>query len=168
MTDEQIKQAADAYAELLTAGNKEHYRAIYIAAKEGYETGAHSRDEEVEELQEEFESLRKGFYERGDKLKKLMLENNKLRNPWISVEERLPEKWKRIKVQSGTGEACWAWVSKTVFVNAEGWDNDPEKAFYDFDAKIWWSEFGDNIENLFGTPEYWMPIPSLKGGAHET
>ena len=146
-----------------------------------------TKEEEIEELKNELESLRKGFYERGDKLKELMLANNKLRNdnkdleqalacaedvvdtqrkeldilrnPWISVEERLPEKWKRIKVHSGTGEACYAWVSKTVFVNAHGWDNDPEKAFYDFDSKIWWSEYGDNIENLFGAPEYWMPIP---------
>lgn len=46
MTEEQIRQNEEMYAELVTAGNKEHYRAIYTAAKEGYETGAHSRDEQ--------------------------------------------------------------------------------------------------------------------------
>lgn len=152
MTDEQIKQNAEAYAdEKFPSGDE----LEMLRAEISYIAGAHSRDEEIKELNGQV-TLHK---ERADYYHDIYM---KLRTPWISVEERLPKKWKRIKVHSGTGEACWAWVSKTVFVNAHGWENDPEKAFYDFDSKIWWSEYGDNIENLFGAPEYWMPIPELK------
>ena len=84
MTEEQIKQNAETYAELVTAGNKEHYRAIYTAAKEGYETGAHSRDMEVKELSERVEELQE--YAR---LLQHVIDRD--RNPWISVEDRLPE-----------------------------------------------------------------------------
>ena len=88
MTDEQIKQNAEAYI------LKEYQKvpALTKCAIAGiFAAGAHSRDEEIEELQNELESLRKGFYERGGKLKELMLKNNELRNQWISIEERVPE-----------------------------------------------------------------------------
>lgn len=76
MTEEQIKQNAEKYAELLTAGNKEHNRAIYIAAKEGYETGAHSMLEEIEELELSLEAA-------ADVVKILS-------NPWVNASKQLP------------------------------------------------------------------------------
>lgn len=69
MTNKQIEQKAEAYAELLTAGNKEHNRAIYTAAKEGFEAGAYSRDEEIKELKEEIESLKENEKELFDGFK---------------------------------------------------------------------------------------------------
>lgn len=85
------------------------------------------------------------------------------KSPWISVEDRLPDKWKRIKVQQGLLEECYSWITKYVFVIKDGWET-PEKAFYDYEGKIWWSEFVDNIENLFGEPTHWMSIPELEKG----
>lgn len=97
MNAEQIRQKAEKYAKLITASNKEHYRAIYIAAKEGYETGAHSRDREVMDLEHLLNAERT--------TNKVLVEaNEKLRNPWISVEEKLPAKYELVLVKTGTGK----------------------------------------------------------------
>lgn len=62
MTEEQIKQNA-----IKAATEFKNWRHPQISFYDGYIAGAHSRDEEIKELETELESLRKGFYERGDK-----------------------------------------------------------------------------------------------------
>ena len=66
MTDEQTKQNAEEYAKKIYP-----YTVGKAAAIRDFIAGAHSRDEEVKEL-------------------------DQLRNPWISVEERLPEKTRNL------------------------------------------------------------------------
>lgn len=51
MTDEQIKQNAEEYAHKVNVFAEDEN--IYLAAKDGYMSGAHSRDEEIKELQVE-------------------------------------------------------------------------------------------------------------------
>jgi hypothetical protein len=51
MTDEQIKQNAEEYAHKVNVFAEDE--DIYLAAKNGYVSGAHSRDEEIERLKNE-------------------------------------------------------------------------------------------------------------------
>ena len=117
MTDEQIKQNAEVYVELLTAGNKEHYRTIYTAAKEGYETGAHSRDEEVKRLYNSLEHFRSII--------------NNLRNPWINGEKHPTDVTKDYLLEYEDGSyivAIWdssMWMSKDLHPL-----KDPKKWMY--------------------------------------
>lgn len=143
MTDEQIKQNAEAYADVFG-----RHMVDYYGVKDAYIAGAHSRDEEINKLQEEnlhMESLlsmhRKmtGEYE---------LKLQKLRNPWISVKDRLPEEEMNnisIPVAAITNEGYWF------------------KGQYDYDNKEWFfSEDPDHLE--FETGEfvtYWMSIPNI-------
>ena len=83
MTDEQIKQNAEEYAKAHTPlDNWETDKAL---AKFAFISGAHSRDEEIKELEDRNKVLDMNLVEQ-------QLENLQLSNPWISVEERLPEK----------------------------------------------------------------------------
>lgn len=66
-----------------------------------------------------------------------MKENVKLHNPWISVDDRMPEPNVKVIAHWNTGEIFDAWR------NDEG---------------IW---FIDII--TADKPDYWMPIPELKG-----
>lgn len=148
MTDEQIKQNAEEYILPLKGLPGADENITFIAAiREAHIAGAHSCNEEIKELQTELESLRKGFYERGDKLKMLMLENNKLRNPWISVEDRLPEESKKYK----------GWLSDTVFVVTN--KDDGTSARYDHATKTWCP-----AKILQGSITHWMPIPQIEKG----
>lgn len=88
MTDEQIGQNAGAYA----GNSAKHLQQPYEEYKlryDAYIAGAHSRNEEIEELQDELKLHR---------------------NQWISVEDRLPEK-KDGKIRSDvllvTLGQCW-------------------------------------------------------------
>lgn len=130
MTNEQIKQNAVVYAELLTAGNKEHYRTTYTAAKEGYETGAHSRDEEIEHLKKAVSSAQKGMAKLAEMI----------RNPWISVEERLPE----------NHQICFVYIKHKKF------------GFF-FDTRMYFENFGFVVHEK-EIVTHWMPIPEVKGG----
>jgi hypothetical protein len=97
MVNEEIKQNAEEYAShKLNWSRKRHNENPYLAWKEGFEDGAHSRDEEIEMLQNQIEELSEQL--------KMNAENiQKLRNPWISVEERLPEEGKCVFVRTVAG-----------------------------------------------------------------
>ena len=88
MTDEQIKQNA-------LKAEKEHgnfnYQYQGEAFNKGYIAGAHSRDEEIKGLKDRIERQKAiiSFDDLNEEA--LRKELNKLRNPWISVEDRLPE-----------------------------------------------------------------------------
>ena len=85
MTEEQIKQNAEAYASKLV--ERDYHEDIWLDLYDAYIAGAHSRDEEIKELKEEIESLQEqydslfdGFSKRGKKLGELMKENVKFRS----------------------------------------------------------------------------------------
>ena len=148
MTDEQIRQNAEKYADQFISrcfcGEWKDV-VLYFTA------GAHSRDEEIKELKEEIESLKEnekelfdGFKKRGTKLGELMKENVKLRNPWISVENRLPEEDKDVFVRKICTNGIFYLVGKVL--NGGKW------YCYGFG----WQD-ADAIT-------HWMPIPELKKG----
>jgi hypothetical protein len=133
MTDEQIKQNAQEWCiglhELVQ--NKS-------ACEESYIAGAQSRDEEIKELEERIKVLDMNLVEQ-------QLENQQLHNPWISVEDRLPEKLEN---------DC---VSYYVLTRIDG----PRQIWYmvnryNYDIKSW--------EGCNNNTTHWMPIPELKKG----
>lgn len=87
MTEQEIKQRAEEYANKVNAFAEDE--SVYFAAKDGYVSGAHSRDEEIKHLEEQLEITACDMI-----AYKAQVEQ--LRNPWISVEERLPEKTKGV------------------------------------------------------------------------
>ena len=164
MTDEQTKQNAEEYAKKIY-----HYTVGKAAAIRDFIAGAHSLDDEIKELKEEIESLQEqyntcfdGFTKRGTKLGELMKENVKLRNdnkdleqalacaedvvdiqrkelkqlrnPCISVEERLPEEPLTI---------CAVWL--------KGDDLVPHISLYDSGRFL--------LLPVDATVTHWMPIP---------
>lgn len=142
MTDEQIKQNADEYALKRTLVSTDSFHGMV----ENYLAGAHSRDEEIKELNNLLEARRESLFQSTKRITELEMENNQLHNPWISVEERLPEKIKN------------KGVSKYVFVT---WpDGTRGEAYYNYEeykAPRWEIKGAGIME-----PEYWMPIPKLK------
>ena len=151
MTNEQIREAAAKYI----VEDFEPTGVITEDRLKCYIAGAHSRDEEIEELQEELESIRRGFYERGDKLKELMLANNKLRNPWISVEERLPEESQIVFVHMKGGSFDSALYTSGAFERSLQLKFGMKDEGYTIIS--WEQKFKSNIT-------HWMPIPELKNG----
>ena len=99
MTDEQIKQNAEEYAEehaVRTDGGGWEEEYDYEEQEAAYIAGVHSLDEEIEQLEERIKVLDMNLVEQ-------QLENQQLRNPWISVEERLPEGGKDILLSYDDG-----------------------------------------------------------------
>lgn len=164
MTDKQIKQAAELYAELLT-GDKEHYSTIYTAAKEGFEAGAYGRDREVMDLEhllkvEKFTN------------KVLTEANEKLRNPWISVKDRLPENNCVVFVSlDGTEYLSAHYRAKSKrFITVS---KDKQTLVEVRKSSATYTTCGDCIkeerlysegqrEDITDIVTHWMPIPELK------
>lgn len=155
MTDEQIKQNAEHHIRELGVQGESRYFEM-----NGYIAGAHSRDEEIKELKEEIESLKEqynscfeGFSKRGTKLRELMKENVKLSNPWISVEDGLPEEDKE--------EEYW---SVEVYVRNEY--GGTTAACYNYKRKEWHLTYGrlEGGSLIHTNITHWMPIPELKKG----
>lgn len=137
MTEEQIKQNAEAYASYFYPRNSTIWQDHYNA----YITGAYSRDEEIVGYQSQINMM-------ADTLQQCMDELNKLRNPWISVKERLPEKIEN------------KGVSKNVFVTwSDGTRGEAYYNYKEYKAPRW------EIKGVgIMKPAYWMPIPELKKG----
>ena len=152
MTDEQIKQNAEQYAEehmVRTDGGGWEEEYDYEEQKAAYIAGAHSRNDEIEHKNTAIKELGKVC---GDLLvENLNLKTDlyKLQNPWISVKDRLPEEEVNnisIPVAAITNEGYWF------------------KGQYDYDNKEWFfSEDPDHLDFEAGEfVTYWMPIPELK------
>lgn len=138
MKSNQIEQKAAEYA-------KKHYDIPFeddssmnvIVSEESYVAGAHSRDTEVEMLQNQIAELSEQL--------KMNAENiQKLRNPLISVEDRLPE--------GNPDDKGYSVIVIGLFS-----DGSVSKCFYSIEEEIWFI-------GIFTTdrPNYWMPIPELK------
>lgn len=144
MTSEQIKQKAERYAE------------TYVSKTAAYIAGAHSRDEEIKELKAKYIQGAKDEIKMhceevkrlSSVISKLKSENNKLRNPWISVEDRLPEEGQAVIVRLafGAGNHATCNYSNGQFVWALGIETS-----------------NINIQSRLELPAitHWMPIPKV-------
>ena len=124
MTNEEIRQNAAEYVL-----NFEPTGVIIEDRLKCYIAGAHSRDEEVEQWKESKRRLRL----------RLMQEIHELRNPWISVAERLPEKINKF------------FSDFVLVMYTRGGKPYPFITRYDYECGMW------EIENV----THWMPIPEL-------
>lgn len=127
MTDEQIRQNADAYAGQFLEPYDEEYAPIkYVTAQMAHIAGAHSRDEEIGRMNTTIRLY-------ANQIAQLRKEIEQLRNPWISVEDRLPETGADIiyLMNSGTpgrNERYRKFDAEWFRMNVRHWQyaNDPE------------------------------------------
>ena len=89
MTGEQIKQNAEVYANTIRIGGLSD--SPKLIARVSFEEGAHSRDEEIYDLNRDIEDLQKMVKMRSDAFECARKEIGRLSNPWISAKERLPK-----------------------------------------------------------------------------
>lgn len=81
MTEEQIKQNAEEYANSMRLSTENPPSDYHIGIYDGYIAGAHSRDEEIEQLKKAVSSAQKAMAELAEMI----------RNPRINVTDKLPE-----------------------------------------------------------------------------
>lgn len=153
MTDEQIKQRAEEYAShKLDWSRNRHGENPYLAWKEGFEDGAHSRDEEVEMLQNQIEELSEQLKMNAENIKKL-------RNPWISVKDRLPieecdydgnRKFVLVRIYNFTRCAEWIEMAASYSEKCKDWRIADMR---------WLSKIADDMDIRV---THWMSIPGLK------
>jgi hypothetical protein len=155
MTEEQIKQIAEAYADSMIEIRGE---LEWCATRDDFIAGAHSRDEEIEELELSLEAA-------ADVVKILTKQSNELRNPWISVEKRLPAPRK---------DTCFSENCLVLYKDQEIGISYITEAYYDFGYKGnggWVLTFNDNEHFFYSDYQengcivtHWMPIPELEKG----
>jgi len=142
MTEEQIKQNADIYADKLYKDG----RCIESTAptiQEIYIAGAYSRDEEIEHYRRIATAYKIDAQDTAAECERLHDIIDKLHNPWISVEDRLPEK---INTFMSEPVLCRYTRGNKEYYHVCQYD-------YEFD------------EWQISKVTHWMPIPELpKGG----
>jgi len=143
MTDKQIKQNAEAYADSMI---EIHGELEWCATRDDFIAGAHSMLEEIEELELSLEAA-------ADVVKILTKQLNELDSPWISVEERLPEIEDEKEKRTGEVFVC---IKDGVYLVAH----------YSYFYKAWYAfdDRGGCMYRKIRTPRYWMPIPELEKG----
>lgn len=145
MTEEQIKQNADVYANSIDRGRGFHR---YLLIREAHIEGAHSRDEEVASLLSQLED-KDGY------IAHLREELDKLLNSWISVEDRLPKKTKGVfscQVRELEKDKIVYYKDERGYIHT-GYLN----------ANNHWRDL-DRDNTAIYTVTHWMPIPELKKG----
>jgi hypothetical protein len=151
MTEEQIKQNADIYADKLyedgrcTESTAPTIQEIYIA-------GAHSRDVEIYDLKRDIEDLQKMVKMRSDAYECARKEIDRLSNPWIRVEDRLPKGEDNPDEYNAPHRAR---SSSNVIITDGSIIN---RGYYSY-ARMRWEWNGGEIKVT-----HWMPIPELKKG----
>jgi septal ring factor EnvC (AmiA/AmiB activator) len=158
MTNEQIKQNAEEYYQKLDSITIEDPREPNVnSIIDAYTAGAHSRDEEIKRLENRLallnDDLDKALYRKEkfrqknqraqQHIKYLQAELKQLRNPWISVEERLPDIGQKVITITNKGKMLL--VARTT--------QPPHK-----------EEGGWRWEHYIGKVTHWMPIPKLEKG----
>lgn len=143
MTDKQIKQNADAYASKLV--ERDYHEDIWLDLYDAHIAGALSRDEEIGHYRRIAMAYKIDAQDTAAECERLHDIIDQLRNPWISVKDRLPEESKKYK----------GWLSDTVFVVTN--KDDGTSARYDHATKTWCP-----AKILQGSITHWMPIPELK------
>lgn len=138
MTEEQIEQRAKRYAE------------TYVSKTAAYIGGAHSRDEEIKELEEKLKYADESIADADKWIAKYKLELDQLRNPWISVKDRLPDDNKTVLLWFG-GYYAVAVMRNGKWWHCTGWQTDGGWSALD--------EISD-IATMYIT--HWMPIPDTQ------
>lgn len=145
MTDEEIKQNAEEYANSMYG--KKYQNELWKECYMIHIAGAHSRDEEIKHLEEHLERTSCDIITYKAQVEQLI---EQLRNPWISVDERLPEEDVyniSIPVVAITNNGYWF------------------KGHYNYNNEDWLFSEGtdfDFLDDEFVT--HWMHIPELKKG----
>lgn len=163
MTNEQIKQNAEQYALKKTLISTDSFHGM----AESYLEGAHSRDEEIKRLENRLalfnDDLDKALYRKEkfrhknqraqQHIKYLKAKLDKPSNPWISVEERLPEKTRNLSPFPDEYD------EKVVLViNKQG---GKRLAYRDYKG-VWRDDYNCEIVNQnYARITHWMPIPQL-------
>lgn len=175
MTEEQIIQNAEEYS-------KKHYDIPFEdnssmnveISEESYLAGAHSRDEEIEELNEQLKTCRKTLLKCTGRIIEVETEINKLCNQWISVENRLPEDNCVVFVSlDGTEYLSAHYRAKSKRFVTISKDKQTLVEVRKSDAT--YTVCGDCIkeerlysegqrEDITSLVTHWMPIPELKKG----
>ena len=145
MTEEQIKQNAEAYADSMIEIRGE---LEWCATRDDFIAGAHSRDEEIEHLARIATTYKVDAQDTVAECERLHDIIDQLRNPWHKTPPSTPDK------EAGRTEG----EKYIVSVNGE-----IHKATYEGYGR-WTLENGKfETENKF-TEVYWMPIPEYKKG----
>lgn len=152
MTEEQIKQNA-------LKAEKEHgnfnYQYQGEAFNKGYIAGAHSSDKEIEALEERIRIL-----ELASKVDDYLLDaiNERLRNPWISIEDRLPK------------DGDIVFTHSVLIIESGGVRNEEEQYLTQKYTCRWITDETKQINmcgekyDIVNKVTHWMPIPELKKG----
>lgn len=136
MTNEQIKQKAEAYAFALTRSDEIAEHLIH-----GFISGAHSRGEEISRM-----NVTMRLY--ANKIEQQKKELDKLRNPWISVEDEKPVQDKDVIFMLPDG-LMYRGFRKVIGIR--------DRVFLRGAAK------GTNCY-MISDVTHWMPITKLKKG----
>lgn len=91
MTNEQIKQNESHEDPLLTKAREFMEHNYGLKGELIYIAGAHSRDEEIEHYRRVAEAYKIDAQDTAAECERLHDIIDELRNPWVSVEDRLPE-----------------------------------------------------------------------------
>lgn len=131
MKDEEIKELASKYANSAKASSTHITEKAFIA-------GAHSRDEEIAYLEYRLNDS-------CEKLKTAMTERDNIRNPWISVDEQLPEV-----------SSCEECSEKVIFKSPSG----AKIGVYYPNRRVKWFDTSRNLG--IDSVTHWMPIPEIQ------
>ena len=150
--DEQIKQNAHNYTNTndhnwVWDDSGENRVDISEEISEAYIQGAHSRDDEIKHITRIATTYKSDAQDTVAECERLHDIIDKLSNPWISVEDRLPDR-----------EETLTRFSKYVLCaldNGECYITD----YFDYERNRW-NSFPNSIT-------HWMPIPKLEKGGKE-
>ena len=167
MNAEQIRQKAEKYAINGNTRGSLSLEILFQNTRDAFIAGAHSRDEEITRLSAEIE-------DDNYVISKLREELNKLRNPWISVEDRLPKENCVVFVSLGETEylsAHYRAKSKRFITVSK----DKQTLVEVRKSSATYTTCGDCIkeerlysegqrEDVTSLVTHWMPIPEIKKG----
>lgn len=170
MTEQEIIQNAEEYANRYEIRGTSEGEFRYMDKRDAYIVGAHSRDAEINELKKKLEDMTalKNFFASSLDIydkdnKELQGELKILHNPWISAADRLP----KTKEDSPSGiifamcndsydlddtHSSISCLIPCIFVCVEVDENE-----YQWESTM---DYGYKIEDIFK----WMPIPKSKEG----
>lgn len=143
MTEEQIKQNAEAYADVFG-----RHMVDYYGVKDAFIAGAHSRNDEVKELKEKLKFADESIADADKWIGKYKLEIYKLQNPWISVEVEKPVEGKDVIFMLPNG-LVYKGFRKVIGIR--------DRVFLRCAPK------GTNCY-MISDVTHWMPMPELKKG----
>lgn len=157
MTEEQIKQNAEEYASKLV--ERDYHEDMWLDLYDAHIAGAHSRDEEIELLRHTLSQATNMLRNGNDKLLAdymvQKIELDQLRNPWISVEDRLPEEFQMVFVHMQGGSFDCAIYTNGAFERSLQLKFGMKDEGYTIIS--WEQKFKSNIT-------HWMPIPQIEKG----